>query len=741
MKMNFIPKTPIFIRWTKARALILGLLLIITVVMFAVEVRNAYASNSTYIKTTTVTYQVNTSAHDVYYDSTNGVFDQDGSSMYLIRSTRDIFTGFTFANVTIPSNATITEAYLSFASSNWVTNVYDSGYTVTCYPSDDYVSGNNMTLANVYDVEYGVFVNLDLIGVNNTNIWYQVEQNIASVLEEYRESKNLNETDNYAVVLLGASSYRLRNIITYDGNSSLAPKITITYTQRMPTNTAGQFVTDYRGYEIYSGSVGFSGFIISGQSFSGWELFYIDQDYIIGDYDDASYAINNFTNPVGSYMTYDGYGNVKGLVYDNKLFIAAMDGSAADDNVDLYYCNLTSDGKPTGSWDNVATLDGDRGDDWVVGYYNHTLHYVGVDTGGIQYRNCSLIDYSTSSLTTIYTGLGGYASHGCDILIEDDGGIHVVGSVPSTGSSNRIVRYLYLPPDRSSWSTSVNIKGTETMSYYPHIVDWNGKLIVTYDDGTSHVEYVTSDNGGQASWSASSAIANAGYSARELHYVPTDERLHLQFVHDELVDKRQAYSTIQTDWSVITAQSREPWANLTGVDCEGSFAINYNDGNSGTDYYYFWINYNADALYGWSDGMYSHWTSMGYWTGVKSGASLRAIENANSQSDGMPNNPTSAFDIISTLEGRYYVYNNGTLVFTTETLPKAKDLIDNLILDQMDSWIDSNLNLILAFIGYLVLIFGIGSGVSMMASGDPSGLNIIIVSFALGVGLLFMLLG
>ena len=196
-------------------------------------------------------YQVNESKDDaVYYVGFN--YYDDDSFLLITSNLYDVKTGIVFNNISIYDNATFVEAYLSLYSNDSYTD--DQDYWVTIYGIDE---DNISSFSNFEDFNNKSYTsqnsNWNLKDLEGLDTWVN-STNLASLFNEVKSRSGWSSGNNLGLYILSVkSSDAYRMCLSYDGNSSYAPKLYLKYRYYVADGVGEEleFVEEYRDYDIY----------------------------------------------------------------------------------------------------------------------------------------------------------------------------------------------------------------------------------------------------------------------------------------------------------------------------------------------------------------------------------------------------------------------------------------------------------------------------------------------------------
>ncbi len=173
-----------------------------------------------------LTLQVNSSTDDVNQDGTS--LNTNNSTLFMGNgvSTTSSYTGLRLNNVNIPRGATITSAIIQVYStqSQWISiniNIFgdlinnSATFSTSSLPSQRVLTSASVNLSN----------NINWSG----NTWYALPD-ISSVVQQVVNQSGWQNGNSLSIILKGAgSSYARKWFESFNGSSTLAPKLVITY--------------------------------------------------------------------------------------------------------------------------------------------------------------------------------------------------------------------------------------------------------------------------------------------------------------------------------------------------------------------------------------------------------------------------------------------------------------------------------------------------------------------------------
>lgn len=172
----------------------------------------------------TVIRQVSASTDDVNQNGTT--YNATSSTVWLGNYTGTSYTGLRFSNLSIPQGATITGAYLEVYSTqnqssqiSFLTRADNVANSAT-FSTNNRPSQRVLTSASV---PYSSTASW------SSNTWYQLND-ISPVVQEIVSRQDWNSGNSISIIMQGTGSNSLRRFVrSYNGNSSQAPRLVVTY--------------------------------------------------------------------------------------------------------------------------------------------------------------------------------------------------------------------------------------------------------------------------------------------------------------------------------------------------------------------------------------------------------------------------------------------------------------------------------------------------------------------------------
>jgi hypothetical protein len=219
--------------------ILVSLIFLVSIVFL---ITSPFTKQTSYAQVQTIaSFQINSSLDDI--NESNGQFDStygpDYKTIY-IGGNSSSFTGLRFNNVTIPQGATISSAKIQVYSPSeaWVQmdfilaadNNANSPLFSSSLPSQRTTTNNKI----IHDTN----------SKWNANTWQNLNE-MSNVVQEIISKPDWRSGNSLSVILKGNGSFYGRKFVTsFDGNSLLSPKLTVTYTTTtVPTSTPIETVT------------------------------------------------------------------------------------------------------------------------------------------------------------------------------------------------------------------------------------------------------------------------------------------------------------------------------------------------------------------------------------------------------------------------------------------------------------------------------------------------------------------
>ncbi len=155
-------------------------------------------------------------------------------------STTSSYTGLRFANLNLPQGATITSAHLEVYSTQ------SQGISVDMSIAAEAV-GNSPTFSTSNLPSQRTLTTQQVSHSSNTqrqaNTWYSLDE-IAPVIQEVVNRADWQSGNSLSLILKGTGGAWGRKFVrSFDGSSTTAPKLVITYTTGGPTSTPTRTAT------------------------------------------------------------------------------------------------------------------------------------------------------------------------------------------------------------------------------------------------------------------------------------------------------------------------------------------------------------------------------------------------------------------------------------------------------------------------------------------------------------------
>ena len=256
--------------------------------------------------------------------------EQLGSTVTLTSSDLDIFQdseadyiGIRIQNVTIPAGATINAAVIRFVAQDDGPSSTNGSMTINCEDADDaatFTTGSNNISGRTLTTASAAWSNAEIWLTNQSYDTPDFSQTVQEVIDRGGWASG-----NAMVVVLtnNSSNANDRDAHSYDGNSSLAPELRITYTEALPGGSTWELISTLPAGDVRA-FLDVTGRIIAADS----------GQFLSSTDDGDSWGVLD-TTPAGQALTLFAAGG--GLIYsgENGIILKSTDNGiswAVDDN-------------------------------------------------------------------------------------------------------------------------------------------------------------------------------------------------------------------------------------------------------------------------------------------------------------------------------------------------------------------------------------------------------------------------
>jgi len=167
----------------------------------------------------------------------NGATETDRAEHSITKDRDDAWNGFRFNNISIPSNATITQAYISFTSNGNYSNTLAS---TRIYAQDETASPATFTDCGGCNDITSRSLTSNFTDWSNVSAWTQDNvynsPDISAVIQEIIDDQAGLSAGSVVIITQSLDDGEERNTYSYDTDPSRAPELFIEYTVPVPYN-------------------------------------------------------------------------------------------------------------------------------------------------------------------------------------------------------------------------------------------------------------------------------------------------------------------------------------------------------------------------------------------------------------------------------------------------------------------------------------------------------------------------